>query len=111
MRLAGPAVESGDRVRSGVIFQPGRRITRRLPRQAANATPPPFAELLERLEQVLDDDMALIDVLLPYGRGDLLSLAHQRGIILSEGHEESGTKLVARVPKALRPIFDPYSRI
>ena len=66
-------------------------------------------ELLERLERVLDDGMALIDVLLPYGRGDLLALAHQRGLILSEGHEENGTKLVARVPLVLRPHFEPYS--
>jgi GTP-binding protein HflX len=68
-------------------------------------------DLLARLEHALDEDMALIDVLLPYGRGDLLALAHQRGMILSEGHEENGTKLVARVPVALRPHFDAYSRI
>jgi GTP-binding protein HflX len=68
-------------------------------------------ELLERLEQVLDEDMALIDVLLPYGRGDLLGLAHQRGMILRETHEETGTALVARVPAALRSQFEPYSTI
>jgi GTP-binding protein HflX len=68
-------------------------------------------ELLERLEQVLDEGMVLIDVLLPYGRGDLLGLAHQRGMILSEGHEENGTALVARVPASMRPHFDAYSRM
>ena len=68
-------------------------------------------ELMDRLEQVLDEDMVLIDVLLPYGRGDLLALAHQRGMILSEGHEESGTALVARVPTSMRPHFDAFSRI
>jgi GTPase len=68
-----------------------------------------ITELLERLERVLDEGMSLIDVLLPYGRGDLLALAHQKGMILSEGHDENGTKLVARVPVALRPHFEPYS--
>ena len=68
-------------------------------------------ELLDRLERVLDEDMVLVDALLPYSRGDLLALAHQRGMILSEEHEEAGTAVVARVPSSLRPHFDPYSQL
>jgi GTPase len=68
-------------------------------------------ELLGRLERVLDEDMALIDVLLPYQRGDLLGLIHQRGMVLSETHKENGTAVVARVPVSMRPRFDDYSQI
>ncbi len=70
-----------------------------------------MTELLERLEQVLDEDMALIDVLLPYQRGDLLGLIHQRGLVLTEEHKETGTAVVARVPTSMRPRFDEYSTI
>ena len=70
-----------------------------------------LADLLSRLEQVLDEDMALIDVYLPYERGDLLSLLHQRGMIMRETHEETGTAVVARVPLKIAPRFDAFSRI
>jgi GTPase len=68
-------------------------------------------ELLGRLEKVLDEDMVLIDVLLPYQRGDLLGLIHQRGMVLTEVHKETGTAVVARVPASMRPRFDDYSEI
>lgn len=70
-----------------------------------------MSELLGRLEQVLDEDMVLIDVLLPYQRGDLLGLIHQRGMVLSEAHLENGTAVVARVPASIRPRFDEFSTI
>lgn len=68
-------------------------------------------DLLVRLEQVLDEDMALIDVYLPYERGDLLALVHQRGMIMRETHEETGTAVVARVPLKIASRFDSFSRI
>ena len=67
--------------------------------------------LLDRLEHVLDEDMVLIDVLLPYQRGDLLGLIHQRGMVLSEAHKENGTAVVARVPASMRSRFDEYSEM
>jgi len=68
-------------------------------------------DLLTQLEQVLDEDMALIDVYLPYERGDLLALVHQRGMIMRETHEETGTAVVARVPRRIASRFDTFSRI
>ncbi len=70
-----------------------------------------MGDLLGRVERVLDEDMALIDVLLPYQRGDLLGLIHQRGMVLRETHKENGTEVVARVPVSMRPRFDDYSQI
>lgn len=68
-------------------------------------------DLMARVESVLDEDLALINVLLPYGRGDLLALVHQRGMILRETHEETGTAVVARVPASLASRLEPHSRI
>lgn len=66
--------------------------------------------LMARLDEVLDADMQLIDVILPYSRGELLALVHQRGAILREEHAEAGTALVARVPQHLAGRFEPYAR-
>jgi GTP-binding protein HflX len=70
-----------------------------------------MTDLLAKLERVLDEGMVLIDVLLPYQRGDLLGMIHQRGMVLSEAHKENGTVVVARVPASMRPRFDEYSQI
>ena len=64
--------------------------------------------LLPRIEQVLDEELVQITVRLPYQRGDLLGLLHQRGIVLREAHEPGGTYVVGRIPESLLPRFDPY---
>lgn len=58
-------------------------------------------ELRDRLAVILGGLDVEISVLLPYSRGDLLSRIHADGRILSEEHEESGTRVRARVPRAL----------
>lgn len=65
-------------------------------------------ELLGRIEQVLDQELVLVTVELPYQRGDLLGLVHQRGVILDEVHEENGTRVVAKIPATILPHFEPY---
>ncbi len=64
--------------------------------------------LLQRIEQALDEELIQITVRLPYQRGDLLGLLHQRGVVLRETHEQGGTYVVGRVPESLLPRFDPY---
>ena len=49
-----------------------------------------------------------LDVLIPYQRGDLVSLAHERCHIISESHEETGTRLQLLVPPAFVSTFSPY---
>jgi len=65
-------------------------------------------ELLASIEQVLDQELVQVAVRLPYQRGDLLGLMHQRGVILDEIHEENGTRVVARIPATIFPHFEPY---
>lgn len=66
-------------------------------------------ELLLCIEQVLDEDLILLAVRLPYQRGDLVGLFHQRGVVLRETHEPSGTYISGKVPARLLPRFEPYS--
>ena len=65
-------------------------------------------ELLARIEETLDADLVGLDLLVPYQRGDLLGLIHQRGVISREAHELTGTRLSARVPRELVHRLDPY---
>ena len=57
--------------------------------------------LLAAIEADLPLDLVDVDVLVPYTRGDLVSRAHRQGEVIDEQHDESGTRLRARVPEAL----------
>ena len=49
-----------------------------------------------------------LTVLVPYARGDLVALAHERGHILSEHHADDGTQLTVRVSAELADAFAPF---
>jgi len=59
-------------------------------------------EGIEALVTAMDDRLAPasveIDLLVPYDRGDLVAEAHRIGDVISETHEEGGTRLAARIP-------------
>ena len=65
-------------------------------------------ELLACIEQALDEELVSVSVVLPYQRGDLLGLLHQRGVISREVHDQAGTRVSGRVPASLLPRFEPY---
>jgi GTP-binding protein HflX len=50
-----------------------------------------------------------IDVLVPYDRGDLVARVHRDGEVLDERHEESGTRLSARVDGALAATLEEFA--
>ncbi len=50
-----------------------------------------------------------VDVLVPYERGDLVARVHRDGEVLSERHEESGTRLTARVDGALAATLEEFT--
>jgi GTP-binding protein HflX len=58
-------------------------------------------ELRERIAEVLPRPELLVDLVVPYQRGDLVSRAHQTGTVLVEEHTGSGTRLRARVAPEL----------
>jgi len=57
--------------------------------------------LRERLQDVLPRPRVLVDVVVPYSRGDLVHQVHEDGEVISEDYVDAGTHLVARVDEAL----------
>ena len=57
--------------------------------------------LLTCVEEVLEEQMAKLEVLIPYELGELVDLFHRRGLIEQEEHTRTGTRIVGRVPRAL----------
>jgi len=58
-------------------------------------------ELLLAIEADLPRPAERVDVVVPYARGDLMSLVHTQGEIETLDHTADGTHLVARVPEDL----------
>lgn len=58
-------------------------------------------ELLARIEEILEAQMAKINVLIPYQSGELVDLFHRRGLIEREEYVEQGTHIEGRVPQEL----------
>jgi GTP-binding protein HflX len=65
-------------------------------------------DLLGRIAAEAARDAVTMTVLLPYTRGDLVRLAHERAQIVSEHHTELGTELGLRVPAELAQRFAEY---
>ena len=67
-----------------------------------------LAELRAQIEEVLEVEMQQIKVLIPFERGDLVSLLHERGLIQKEEYRPDGTWLLVRIPDQLGAQLDPY---
>ena len=65
-------------------------------------------ELLILIEAAMVQLLQPIEILLPYERGDLLSLFYERGQVDEEKHTGEGVHLFGRVPKRLIPVFEAY---
>jgi GTP-binding protein HflX len=64
--------------------------------------------LLLAIEAVMEGQLHPLTVKLPYTRGDLLSLFHERGQVGSENHLADGIVIDGRVPGRLIPYFENY---
>jgi GTP-binding protein HflX len=54
-------------------------------------------ELVTRISEEAARGSMTLSLLVPYTRGDLVQLVHERGQVLTERHTEEGTELVVRV--------------
>ncbi|WP_345717317.1 GTPase HflX [Angustibacter luteus] len=68
-----------------------------------------LAELQSRIEELLPRPDIDVEVLLPYGRGDLVSKVHDDGTVLVEEHLAEGTRISARVHPALAGELTGYA--
>ncbi len=67
-------------------------------------------ELMVAIEAAMVGSLQPIHVLIPYNRGDLLSLFHERGQVDGEEHGADGFVLYGRLPARLVPYFEPYKQ-
>jgi GTP-binding protein HflX len=65
-------------------------------------------ELMSRIAELLPRPRHEIRALIPFDRGDLVALVHQRGQMLETEYEEGGTLLHALVGSEDRAALEPY---
>lgn len=65
-------------------------------------------ELIKRIGIAAEAHQMLIEVQIPFTKGDLVSFAHKRCSILSEEYTEQGTRLTLRVSPEFISQFDEY---
>ena len=70
-----------------------------------------LSDLDVALEAALPRPEVAVHVLLPYTRGDLVSRVHDMGELQAEEHTPEGTRVQARVPRALAAELVPYAVI
>jgi GTPase len=67
-------------------------------------------DLLHCISAALQAQFVALDVLIPYGRGDLVALLHKYGTIEYEGYEECGTHLRGHIPTNHSGQFAAFGR-
>jgi GTP-binding protein HflX len=68
-------------------------------------------ELRGAVEARLPRPPVEVVVVVPYERGDLIALLHERGEVCELDHEAAGTRVVARVDGALAAALAPYQQV
>lgn len=64
--------------------------------------------LRAHIEEVLEAEMVRVDVVIPFDRGELVGLFHERGLIDKEEYRETGTRIVGRLPEILALQFEAF---
>lgn len=65
-----------------------------------------YLELL--ISRVIENLMPRVEAVLPYGRGDLLALAHDRGRVIQQAYREDGIYVLMEIPPNLLCRFSAY---
>jgi GTP-binding protein HflX len=65
--------------------------------------------LRARLGELIEPREVVVDVTIPYTRGDLVARLHDEGRVDATEHTEDGTRVKARVPAALAAAVDRYA--
>lgn len=67
-----------------------------------------ISELISRIALVASSQEEVLDLLIPFDRGDLVSLAHQRCAILNEEYLATGTRLTVRAGSQAAARLKPF---
>lgn len=65
--------------------------------------------LIEAIARAASASEKVMEVLVPYSRGDVVSIVHERCSVLAESYDERGTALTVRVPSDLTALFEGYA--
>jgi GTPase len=65
--------------------------------------------LRERVATEAARQAVTLHLLVPYDRGDIVGMAHEKAQIVSEEHTDAGTRLVLRAPASIAGRFEPYA--
>lgn len=66
-------------------------------------------ELIDAIARAATASETLMEVVVPFSRGDLTSVAHSRCTVLAESYDERGTIMTLRVPSEMKATFEPYA--
>jgi GTP-binding protein HflX len=69
-----------------------------------------LVHLLERVHEVLREQMVDVSVFIPFSSGDLIALFHRFGAIQSERHLAQGVKIDGQLPVSLVGRLDRFMR-
>lgn len=67
-----------------------------------------ITELLTAVETTLARSLYRIDVLIPYDRGDLVSLLHEQATVFQSEHTGDGVRVSVQLPAVLYERFKPF---
>jgi GTP-binding protein HflX len=65
-------------------------------------------DLLQRVQEMLEEELVPVHVLLPYSSDGLLGLFHSRGVVEREEYSEAGVTIQGRVPQGMAQRLEPY---
>jgi GTP-binding protein HflX len=68
-----------------------------------------LARLRARMAEMIAPRDTVVDVTIPYGRGDLVNRVHADGRVDAVEHMEAGTRIKARVPIALASLLTEFA--
>lgn len=66
-------------------------------------------ELQARIAELLPNPEVELTVVVPYDRGDLVSLLHERGRIIETSYDEGGTRVHAFATPEVATLVEPYT--
>ncbi|MFN8498123.1 MAG: GTPase HflX [Anaerolineae bacterium] len=101
MKIMPPEALGEERLRDFLLAHPGS-----VPISAEKRVG--FEPLLAAVELALSERLAAVNVTVPYARGDLVALIHERGEIEEEEHTPRGTRIRARIPRSLLPAVEEF---
>ncbi len=64
--------------------------------------------LIQAIGDAASSSDKVLDVLIPFERGELVSLAHRRAYVVSESFTDEGIHLVVRIPSSLASKFEEF---